>query len=772
MNSQKFFSKPAPGLLAVVLLTALTARGATRGSAPAKLFSPAAAPLYFEENRGQAPGTAQFIARGRDCNLLLSTDSAEILLGQHGAALHSLRLVLDGANPRAALAGVEPLPGKANYLVGSDPAAWHTGVPLFGRIRAEEIYPGVGVTYYADPTARLEYDFVLQPGAAAGRIALRVEGADRVQLDATGELVLTLAGVEVRQHSPVIYQEVNGVRKTVAGGYRLTGANKVGFWLADYDHALPLVIDPTLSFSTFLGGEFGDQGLGIATDQFGNIFVTGETLSKTLRTNAPPTAFQTNFQGGSYYFGDAFVAKFDTSNHLAYLTYLGGRGQDEAFGIAVDNLTDEAVITGFTDSTNFPIWPTNAAAHAFQTHIGGTNNYIGRIYLIDAFVTKLSADGASLVYSTYLGGNARDVGLGVAVDAMGCAYVTGYTESTNFPTTHPLQGMYARYNTAYLTNVPNRHYVPVTYFTNYYGSLYHGGGDGFVAKLGPFGTNLIYSTYLGGTNLDLGAAIAVDANGQASVVGTTVSTNFPIVNPFSTAAGWLNGTNNYFYYSDAFVCKLDAAGTNLIFSSYLGGFDQDSALAVAADSVGATYVTGYTISTNYPVSATNFMAWTSLTNRNADVFVTKFNPDGTTNYSVKFGGSAGDQGNAIAVDASFNAYIAGASASTNSATNFWPAATAPDGKLSLTNRSYIIYGTNDVFVAELNPAGSAFLFYSYLGSSGNDQANGIALDPVTGNVCIVGTTTWTNFPTLHPVQPRSGNRLNSSDAFVGRIQLP
>jgi len=746
----------------------------------ARLFS-AAAPLYFEENRGQVSGSARFVARGHDCNLAIAPDWAEVLLGRNGVATRSVKLVLTGANPESSIAGCEPLPGHANYLLGNDPSAWRKQVPLFARIRAASVYPGVDVTYYAYPAARLEYDFILQPGADVGGITLQVQGADSVAVDGAGELVMTLGGEEIRQHKPVIYQEKDGVRQTVAGSYHLTGKNRVGFKVANYDPRRTLVIDPTLSFATYLGGEMPDQGAAIATDGAGNIYVAGSTLSKALRlnaTNGAGAALQTGYRGGSGYFGDAFVAKFDTNNHLAYLTYLGGSGQDQAFGIAVGT-NGQAVVTGFTDSPNFPVSPNTLNSHAFQTHIGGTNNYLGKVYLIDAFVTKLSADGTGLVYSTYLGGNARDVGTAVALDSLGCAYVTGYTESTNFPATNAVQGFYSRYFGSQLTNSPPPHYVPVTYPTNYHGNIYHGFGDAFVAKLSSNGTGLIYASYLGGTNQDLGTAIAVDSAGQAVVVGNTLSTNFPVYfsssNPFSSWGSKLNGTTSYsFFVTDGFVCKVGADGTNLVYATYLGGSDQDAALAVAVDSMGAAYVTGYTLSTNFPVGGNNLMSWSSITNRNADVFITKFNPDGGTNYSVKFGGSAWDQGNSIVVDAAFNAYVAGSSASTNSATKFWSGAVTAltDGRLSLTNRSYRSYGTNDVFVAGLNTNATAFSFYAYLGSTGNDQANGLALDPVTGELCLTGTTTWTNFPSVNPVQPRSGNRLNSSDAFIGRIKLP
>ena len=679
------------------------------------------------------------------------------------------------------MTGLEPLPGKANYFLGNDPAAWRAGVPLFGRVQVHDVYPGIELTYYGNER-QLEYDFVVQPGARPDRISIRVEGADQVRVDAAGNLVLKIGEDEVRQHKPLIYQRVRGVKKEVPGGYRLTGETTVGFQVGAYDSDLPLVIDPTLSFSTYLGGKMDDRGWGVAVDPSGNVYIAGETLSRDMATNAFGGGVTNTFQGGTSHFGDAFVAKFaaGTSN-LVYLTYLGGKGQDAAFAVAADS-AGEAFVTGFTDSPNFPFFPTNA----FRTSvhgINGRNNNGQHIYPIDAFVTKLNTNG-TLMYSFFLGGNGRDVGMGIALDSAASAYVTGYTESTNFPTTNALQGPYVRGRT------------PDT-ITNYFGTNYHGNGDAFVTKISPDGTGLIYSTFLGGTNQEVGESIAVDSFNSAYVAGWTLSTNFPTVDPTNS---FLNGLTNdqarFVFFSDAFISKLSADGQSLVYSTLFGAENNDAALHIAVDGSQNAYITGYTYSTNFPKTVTNFFAafpnstnapvlltnfvsFVSRTNVNADVFVARFNPDGTTNYSIVFGGRSADAGYGIDVDTNGNAYVVGVTASpTNFAgidssvfTNFF--ATTNSFGFTATNSSVRKYGTNDVFLVELDPTGSNFLFSAFIGGVGNDQANGIALDVNTGPgpiAYIVGTTTTTNFPgTAHATF--HGSR-SHSDAFVGKIQFP
>src|SRR5205807_41955 len=384
----------------------------------------------------------------------------------------------------------------------------------------DDLYPGIDLIY--DGTQRhLEYDFVVRPGADPHRIALRLQGADRLEVDSQGDLVLHTAAGVIRQRKPAIYQEIGAVRKEIPGGYVLSGAQQRGFQVAAYDATRPLVIDPVLVYSTYLEGSVDDYGYGIAVDGSGNAYVTGYTVSTDFPTTAG--AFQTTARGNN----DAFVAKINPSGSaLVYSTYLGGNANDNGYGIAVDG-SGNAYVTGSTTSPDFP-----TTAGAFQPDYGGAPNGGAPQ---DAFVTKINPSGTALVYSTYLGGNGADYGTGIAVDAQGSAYVTGYTFSSDFPTT------------------------PGAFQT-----AKRGNSSTFVTKFNPAGTALVYSTFLGGnggdgniSTSDVGNGITVDGSGSAYVTGSTASPDFP------TTAGAVQPT--FGGLEDAFVTKFNPTGTALVY---------------------------------------------------------------------------------------------------------------------------------------------------------------------------------------------------------------
>jgi hypothetical protein len=552
----------------VCLLLALVAGAvapSARATAPA-LTPLERLPLCFEANHGQALPEAQFLARSRSGTFLLSPAKATVILTASEAPApaarasaagrvrnrrvqrHTVSLEFLGANGRAGMSGLDALSGKANYFLGSDPACWRANLPLFEKVRVAEVYPGIDVVYYGSQQ-KLEYDLVVAPGADAGAVRLRITGADRLELDAQGDLVLSIGDARLRQHKPVLHQLINGVVAPVAGGYRLLDPQTVGFQVGSYDSRAPLTIDPILTYASYFGGAGTDQAFGVAVDAAGNVYVAGETLSAGLSTT---NAFQPNYNGGyPGGIGDAFVAKFSsTGSSLVYLTYLGGTGDDAALALAVD-AAGAAYITGATDSPNFPI------ASAVQSAIAGSPSPIFGLHPFDAFVTKLSPSGSALVYSTYLGGDNQEEGLAIAVGADTSAFVTGFTQSPNFPTNRPYQ--------AGLAGVANA----------------------FVTKFSPAGSNLIYSTYLGGTNLDQGAGIAVDAAGRAFVTGMTSSTNFPTL---------LAGQPRLGGGEDAFVTVVAADGQSLVRSTYLGGAANDAAYKIALDAAGGAYVVGTELS--------------------------------------------------------------------------------------------------------------------------------------------------------------------------------
>jgi hypothetical protein len=467
--------------------------------------------------------------------------------------------------------------------------------------------------------------------------------------------------------------------------------NRVSFELAQYDRKRELRIDPVvLVYSTYLGGSDYDRTFAIAVDGTGSAYVTGYTQSTNFPTLSP---YQATYLGGQ----DVVVTKLTPSgNALVYSTYLGGAGSDTGAGIAVD-AAGSAYVTGWTSSTDFP------TLLAYQATRGGS---------YDAFVTKLAPAGNALVYSTYLGGTSLDQGWAIAVDGVGAAYVTGTTQSTNFPTLSAYQ------------------------------ATSHGGFDAFVAKLSPAGTALVYSTYLGGSGDESGQGIGVDAAGSAYVAGWTSSTNFPTHSAYQPAN---QGED------DVFVTKLTPAGSALVYSTYLGGSDMDDAWGVAVDGAGSAYVTGVTASTNFPTLS----AYQATLQGGYDAFVTKLSPAGTALvHSTYLGGSGDDYGEAIAVDAAGSAYVTGYTLSTNFPTQSPYQAT--------------LQGNANAFMTKLTPAGNALVHSTYLGGASDDEGWGIAVDGA-GAAYVAGQTSSTNFPTQSPYQ---GTYQGAPyDAFVTKLAL-
>jgi len=539
-------------------------------------------PLSFEANVGQTSRQVKFLSRGQGYTLFLTRRAEAVLvLGKTAPKSTSaqpadtlsafvkpeleasppavLRMKLMGAKPTPQVEGLDEFPGKANYFVGNDPKKWRTNVRTYAKVRYREVYPGVDLVYYGKQR-QLEHDFVIVPGADPGSITMAVEGAERLSVDVQGDLVLALKGGEVRFQKPVVYQEVEGVRREIPSSYMLKGARQVGFQVAAYDASQPLIIDPVLSYSTYLGGSGGNVGYGIAVDATGNTYVTGFTTGSFPTTAG---AYQTTFGGGT----DAFVTVLNAlGSALLYSTYLGGSGFDVGNGIAVD-ATGNAYVTGYTTGS----FPTTAGA--YQTTFGGGT---------DAFVTVLNALGSAPLYSTYLGGSGYDVGYGLAVDATGNAYVTGYTGGS-FPTTA------GAYQTTF------------------------GGGatDAFVTKLSPVGS-LLYSTYLGGGGDNVGYGIAVDATGNAYLTGYTNGSFPTTAGAYQTTYGG-GGT-------DAFVTVLNALGSALLYSTYLGGSGYDVGKGIAVGATGNAYVTGYTTG-SFPTTARAYQ--TTYGGGYYDPFVTK-----------------------------------------------------------------------------------------------------------------------------------------------------
>lgn len=667
-------------------------------------------PLSFEPNVGQTSAQVQFQARGAGYGLFLAPGRAVLNLESPSAdqSGNILGLQLVGANNAAPAVGQDRQASVSNYFIGNDPSAWHANVPHYGGVRYENVYPGINIVYYGNQ-GQLEYDFDVAPGGDPGLIRLGFTGTQAKSLDSAGNLVLHTSGGDVVQHAPVLYQETDGVRQEVAGQYVINQDGTVSFAIGAYDANRALMIDPLLVYSTYLGGNGGANGWSIAVDSSGAAYIAGDADVGFPTVNA----LQGPFGGGVT---DAFVSKLNAAGSaLVYSTYFGGGNADGARGIAVDS-SGAAYVTGYTTSTNFP------TANALQGTFGGT---IEKQFFAfgDAFVAKLNPAGSALLYSTYLGGKGDEVGHGIAVDSSGDAYVTGETTSADFPTVHSLQSN---------TNMD----------------------AAFVAKLNPSGSALLYSTYLGGNqggSSNAGNGIAVDSSGAAYVTGQTNATDFATTtSAFQRASG-----GDY----DAFVTKLNPAGSALIYSTYLGGAQKDFGNGIAVDSSGVAHVTGATAMIPFSNSYNDFPTANALQGAFStgveNAFVTALNAAGSALiYSTFLGGGPFDFGSGIAVDSSGDAYVVG-----NTDSSHFPTANA-------IQESYG-GGDFDAFVTKLNPAGA--LFYStYLGGTGRDDGRGIAVDSL-GNAYVTGQTGSTDFPMINALQGHQSDPSRLGDTFITKI---
>ena len=695
--------------------TAASHRPARSAATTKSARADAALPVGFELNRGQTDHRVKFLAHGSGYTLFLTATDAvlnvtTLAAGRartgktpaHPTGGDVVRLRLVGANAHAAVTGLDRLPGASNYIRGHKRSQWRTGVQSYARVSYRDIYHGVTLVYHGTQR-QLEYDFVLAPGVSPRAITLDVRGARGLRLDRAGNLILTLPGGDLRQARPVVYQQIGGRRVAVSGHYALLGHGEVGFAVGRHDTHAPLVIDPVLSYATYLGGSADSSdsaGNGIAVDSAGDAYVTGYTSSTSFPTTTG--AYSATTSGAT----DAFVTKLNPTGTILYSTYLGGNDTSAGNGIAVDSAGD-AYVAGTTSATDFP-----TTTGAYSSTAAGSS---------DAFVTELNASGGALVYSTLLGGNDVDSAAAIALAGAGKVYVTGSTSSADFPTTSSYRAT-------------------------------DNGGAVFVAALNTAASgksSLRYSTLLGGNGFDSGAGIAVTSAGDAYVTGSTSSTSFP----FTTGAYATTNSGG----SDAFVTALDATGV-ISYSTYLGGGGDDHGQAIAINSAGDAYVTGSTTSTDFPrvnpLSATGSGCNSSSGGGGgSDAFVTELNASGgALVYSTYLGGSGTDAGYGIAVNSAGDAYVTGSTTSAN-----FP--TTPDA-YAATNS-----GGADAFVTKLDAAGHGLLYSTYLGGGSDDTGYGIAANS-TG-AYVTGQTYSTNFPTT--AGAADGANSGSSSAFVARI---
>ncbi|HKF06061.1 MAG TPA: SBBP repeat-containing protein [Candidatus Sulfotelmatobacter sp.] len=697
-------------------------------------------PMRFEANEGQTDANVKFLARGAGYRLFLTADEAIIAMRRppsvtpsittsvHSPASTAMRLRFLGANATTAVVGIEKLPGQSNYFVGNDPKQWRTQVPAYAKVRYEGIYPGIDLIYHGNPS-QLEYDLVAAPGADVSVITMEATGLPanvkkneignelRARIDSRGNLILDVEDGRLVLHKPVAYQATDpGVRvgrAYVDTRYVIKGTNQVGFEVGSHDSRKALIIDPILSYSTYLGGSQDDLGNAITVDTSGSAYVTGGTTS----SNFPVTSgvVQTTYGGadGGYQSvnGDIFVTKLSPDgSSLVWSTYIGGSGDDNAYSIAVDGTG--VYLTGGTNSSDYPVTP-------------GVYRPTSGVGLTDVLVTKLDPTGSTLLYSTHVGVAVEGIrGFGIAVDAAGNAYVAGGA-GPGFPTT---AGAYQTSSSAF--------------------------SSAFAMKLSPDGSAADYSTFLSGGNssdVDYAESIAVDKNGNAYITGYAGSSTFPV----TTGAFQSNNAGSH----DAFFTLLNSSGSALLYSTYLGGAGNDEGFRIAVDSAGMAYIAGMTASSNFPTSTGAFQ--TAYGGGASDAFIAKLDPtkSGSASlvYATYLGGSGDDNLIAfpwgiLAVDSLGHAYVTGGTTSTDFPTVHPVQAHSGGGY--------------DAYVAKLNTTGTALLYSTYLGGSGDDIGRGIAVDS-NGNAYVTGQTSSSDFSvTANPYQKVLGG---ASDAFVSKL---
>ena len=690
-------------------------------------------PAAFEANHGQADPQVRFLFRGRGYTAFLTSGSMVLSLrpidaqsspqpisapfnsAAPPALAPTMQLRLMGAAVNPAVVGEDQKLGKVNYFIGNDPTKWRTNVPTYARVRYKNVYPGIDLVYYGSGR-ELECDFAVSPGADPNRIQFEITGANGIEIDEAGRLVMNTISGDLHFGSPIVYQEANGQRVPVDGGFVVNDPTHVSFRVAHYDSNNSLVIDPVLTYSTYLGGSGVDQPAGIVVDSSGAVYTAGYTDSPNF-----PLATLGALPANTYH---VFVAKLDaTGSNLIYADYIGGNSQDYGIGLVLDS-ANNVYVAGSTGSSNFPL------VMPFQAEQPGP--YTG-------FLSKVSADGSSLLYSTYLGGSTFDQPTSIAIDGLGEVHVAGYTMSQNFPVANAYQA------------APSANQ----------GGLY--GTYGFLTKFNPDGSSLVYSTYLSGYSnvaqncgspcwpapYNAVSAVTVDSNGNAYVTGATNTNNFPV-----TSGAYQTTNSTQQDASIGFVSKFTSAG-NLAYSTYFYGSSGDPVAiqAIAVDASGSAYVAGTADSDGtFPITSTSICDPGVYGSGCSYAFVTKFDPTASTLlYSTFLGPNNYASPQSIVLDPAGDAYVL--------------AATRSD--LFQTNNAIEPYTSNtDVLLVEIDPAATTQLFATFLGGTGNDSPNGLALDS-GGNLYVVGSTASVDFPTTQgsfQILP-GGN----GDAFLAKI---
>jgi hypothetical protein len=708
-------------------------------------------PLAFEPNAGQTDGRVRYLARGSGYTIFLTDQKTVLSLtrrtparGSHRASTTStvLDLRFTGSNPSPRISTADQLSGKSNYFVGKNPAQWHVDIPRYAKVTFDEVYPGVGVVYYGR-NRQLEQDWVVSPGADPSRIAFEVEGANRLALDSHGDLRVLLPDGELRLLKPAIYQLANstgGARTAVKGGFVVARDRRVRFQVGSYDHAKPLIIDPVIVYSSYLGGTSADQANAVTIDSAGDAYVAGDTTSVDFPVTSGVLQSTCKLDSFGICERSAFVSEINAGGTAeVFSTYLGGSSSQIALGVAVDAAGD-AFVAGQTTSTDFP------TLNPYQPACSLDANNV----CYDAFVAVIKAGGSALLYSSYLGGSGVDSANSIAIDSTGNAYITGQTASTNFPTTsgviQTMCGTDGQCNLNASTGLAQP--------------------DTFVAKVNTTASgasSLVYSTYLGGSGADYGTAIGLDSSLNAYITGSTSSTDLPATTGAFQSSCKLDSTG--VCEGGPFVAKLNPTATALVYLTYLGGSGGgglDTAHGLALDSSGNAYIAGQTGSTDFPVTSGAFQTSCGTDGQCNPVngvatphaFIAKLNSGGSALvYSTYLGGSSMDFASAISVDSANVPYVTGGTYSTD-----FPISNA-------LSTGGALAGGEDAFITALNSQGTGLIISTYLGGAANDVGNGVVRD-ASDDVFVAGSTASTNFPTAAPFQAANAG---STDAFVTEL---
>jgi hypothetical protein len=653
-------------------------------------------PFFFLENRGIANPRARYFMRRPELSAYFMEN--EIMLAIKG---HNVAMLFPSADAHARIEGIDAMEGAgASFFLGSDANKWVKDIPMDRAVAYRALWPGIDMVYSGNGRT-LKSEFRVRPGADPNLIRWSYNHPFHASLSPDGSLSVSGEGLDMREDAPVIYQEKNGAKVGVTGSFHTFPDGSAGFHVGDYDRGLPLVIDPTLTFSTFVGGNGQDEATAVAVDPNGNAYLAGWTNSTNFAQSGP--AKWKPFAGST----DAFVAKFSAlGDKLIYCTYFGGSGDDRALGLAVD-ASGSVYLTGYTTSTNFPV----SSFSPIQAKLAGKRN---------AFITRLNSTGNALVYSTYLGGEGTDIAYGIAVDGGAHAFITGDTTSLKFPVT-----------------------------TGTFQAVNHGSQNAFAAEVNLNGTSLLWSTYLGGSSADHASAIAINSVGNVFITGYTQSPDFPTANAFQPVTGG---------NQDAFVAGIAAGGKTLLFSTYLGGSGGTPGLPEEGDGIvldpsSNIVVSGTTSSLNFPVTATGFQK--AFAGGNTDGFLVKLDPTGKTLiYGTYIGGSSVEHVTGVATDQFGYTYVAGYTSSQD-----FPNIRAPQNSN---------HGEYDGFLYKLNPAGTSLVYATYVGGTAIDAITSLAVDRF-GSVVMGGYTASGDFPLAGVLGSAQKYKYGTTTAFLSKI---